>query len=652
MIEVSAERAAGQVIAERYTLVRMLGEGAFGSVWAAADNRAFGRQVALKFLLERHMSNEEVVRRFWQEGQATAALSHPNVVALLEFGEAQGIPYLVSEFVEGESLRAVLERYDALGQQVPLDAVVAIFRQACMGVAAAHAKGIVHRDLKPENIMVQNAETRALSVKVLDFGVARILGKDSSSSLGKTEMGKVIGSIQYMSPEQVLGDVRSIDRRTDQFALTAVLFEMLTLRPLFDGTNYQEIIGKILDPTRPMIGSRRPDLSAFFDPVFAQALAMHRDQRHLDVMDLLTSVEKAFDEATEHLSVRTSRKQLPVVPDLSGQWGKLSMRPPPASPKSQPPAETLDENVSPEPEPSTSNAKLGLLFLSVFLLVAVGGTFVGTRLLKRPATPANEPLQAAQEADGGAPLGWTAPPEDPTMWVTVAAPSAPVLLGHSSAVLNRGGAAPSLGMQFAGPAFRMMKREVTFGEYESWSDTHREHRVNLPVWVQSDPDVRAALPVVNVMFTSAQAYCRAIGGELPSEEQWEFAARRSSASLAPWGAGPLPEGVSAMVGAAGRLIPAGSSQVDRTPEELLGLAANAQEWTSSVFRQDNGVSQGWEHDFRTVRGLPLQEVLPPGVVVPGAFLYRNAGCAGETCSSEDRQRLEGVGFRCVKPAQT
>ncbi|MBL8681941.1 MAG: protein kinase [Myxococcales bacterium] len=660
-----ADRKTGAVIATRYTLERQLGEGAFGEVWIASDAKAFGRHVAVKFLLQQHLANEEVVRRFWQEGQATAALSHPNVVALLEFGEDHGVPYLVSEFVEGEPLRKVLDRASEERRLLSADEALSVFRQACAGVLAAHQKNIVHRDLKPENIMVQGIGSPAVMVKVLDFGVARILGKDSSHSLGRTEVGKIIGSIQYMSPEQVLGDVRSIDRRTDIFAMAAVLFEMLAQRAAFDGSTYQEVIGKILDPTRPKLAALRADLGPSLDPVFEKAFAMHRDQRYDTVAALLEAVEQALEEHIRPRRTTGVSRPIVAVPDLAGPWGHKQSSGSEANDTEtvETPVEELRKSTarrSDAPEESDDDhdhdqeggSRSWLVFVGVFLVVAVGGSVVGALWVKRR----NAALDAAADAgavvaagsDASSPRAvWTPPPEDPTRWALVAAPAAPVTLGRAAETDTRGGFLPSAHVQFSGPAFRIMKREVTFGEYEAWSESNHEHRLMIPPWVPSLPEARAALPAVNVAWSSATAYCAAIGGSLPTEEQWEFAGRRGQPRVEPWD-GPAPAGLPAFAGGAGRLLPAGSFAADTVQDEIAGLATNGQEWTSSSFRDDDGRTPNWQQPYRTVRGLPLRETLPAGTAAPAGLLYRNAGCASAACSPAERLLLENVGFRCVK----
>jgi len=196
-----------------------------GEVYRARDTR-LGRDVALKILPESFVSDSERLHRFEQESRAVAALNHPNILAIHDVGQHNGSPFLVSELVDGESLRAVLDR-GALPQRRAIDYGM----QIAQGLATAHAKDIVHRDLKPENLFL----TKDGRIKILDFGLAKPSKKpnavppDSNSvtmTSSHTAAGMVVGTASYMAPEQVRGE--SVDARTDIFSFGAVLFEMLS----------------------------------------------------------------------------------------------------------------------------------------------------------------------------------------------------------------------------------------------------------------------------------------------------------------------------------------------------------------------------------------------------------------------------------------
>jgi serine/threonine protein kinase len=194
----------------RYQIQSKLGEGGMGEVYRALDTK-LGRPVAIKVLPARYAADPDRLQRFEQEARTTGLLNHPNILTVHDVGHADGHPYLVSELLEGESLRGRLQR-----GPLSADRVVGLATQAARGLAAAHARGVVHRDLKPDNIFV----TRDGRVKILDFGIAKLVqsdghGLDQVTTAPGTAVGAVVGTVAYMSPEQVAG--RPIDQRSDLF---------------------------------------------------------------------------------------------------------------------------------------------------------------------------------------------------------------------------------------------------------------------------------------------------------------------------------------------------------------------------------------------------------------------------------------------------
>ncbi len=240
-----------------YEVVSLIGTGGMGEVYRVRDSR-LGRDVALKILPESFAREPERLRRFEQEARAVAALNHPNILAVFDIGQHNGAPFLVSELLEGESLREVLDA-GALPQRKTLDYGVHI----AYGLAAAHEKGIIHRDLKPENIFV----TKDGRIKILDFGLAKLAQNtvddpDGITLTGShTAAGVVMGTAAYMAPEQVRGEVT--DQRTDIFAFGAVLYEMLSGVRAFRRDTPAETMTAVLkeeppemsDPVRPIPGA-------------------------------------------------------------------------------------------------------------------------------------------------------------------------------------------------------------------------------------------------------------------------------------------------------------------------------------------------------------------------------------------------------------
>src|SRR5512139_2127676 len=201
-----------------YEIQSAIGAGGMGEVYKARDTR-LDRSVAIKVLPPEFSADPERRARFEREAQAVAALNHPNILAIYETGETDGVPYIVTELLDGETLRERLDK-----GSLPVRKGIDIAVQVARGLAAAHEKGLVHCDLKPENVFLL-ADGQA---KILDFGVARRAptGSGATATVALTDAGTVIGTVGYMSPEQVRG--QPIDGRTDLFALGAVLFEMLT----------------------------------------------------------------------------------------------------------------------------------------------------------------------------------------------------------------------------------------------------------------------------------------------------------------------------------------------------------------------------------------------------------------------------------------
>src|SRR6266511_2202148 len=232
-----------------YEILSAIGAGGMGEVYRARDTK-LDRDVAIKVLPSQLAENATALARFEREAKAVAALSHPNILSIFDFGTERGVAYAVTELLDGQTLRDAL--VSALSSRKAVDSAVQIAR----GLAAAHAKGIVHRDLKPENVFV----TRDGRVKILDFGLARqtiaITGADVTASPTferHTEPGTVLGTAGYMSPEQVRGEAG--DHRSDIFSFGCVLYEMLSGRRAFQSGTAAETMTAILREEPPELAS-------------------------------------------------------------------------------------------------------------------------------------------------------------------------------------------------------------------------------------------------------------------------------------------------------------------------------------------------------------------------------------------------------------
>src|SRR5579864_6651577 len=275
-----------------YEVQKLLGSGGMGEVYRARDLR-LRRDVAIKVLPSFVSSDKERLRRFEQEAQAAAALNHPNILAIFQMGTFQGTSYLVSELLEGETLRGHVNRGPLLARKA-IDYGV----QIAHGLAAAHGKGIVHRDLKPENLFV----TRDGCVKILDFGLAKLKQPEPNRALGTptgevsaTEPGMVMGTVGYMSPEQVRA--QDVDHRSDIFSLGTVLYEMLTGRRAFQKTTAADTMSAILNEEPAPISQVAPNIPPALHRTVQRCLEKSPEQRFQSASDLAFALEALSDSA-------------------------------------------------------------------------------------------------------------------------------------------------------------------------------------------------------------------------------------------------------------------------------------------------------------------------------------------------------------------
>ncbi len=270
-----------------YEIVSPLGAGGMGEVYRARDPR-LGREVAIKVLPASLSQDPDRLRRFEQEARAAGLLNHPNITAVYDIGTQDGSPYVVQELLEGETLRSRLAggaftHRKALGHAL----------QFAHGLAAAHEKGIVHRDLKPENVFV----TRDGRVKILDFGLAKLAGENSESgeqsrlptASPETEPGMVLGTLGYMSPEQVRG--RPSDARSDIFSFGAILYEMLSGRRAFRGDTAADTMSAILKEEPPSLSATQKEIPPGLERIVSHCLEKNPEERFQSARDLAFDLE-------------------------------------------------------------------------------------------------------------------------------------------------------------------------------------------------------------------------------------------------------------------------------------------------------------------------------------------------------------------------
>ncbi|MCC6216653.1 MAG: serine/threonine protein kinase [Polyangiaceae bacterium] len=281
----------GSLVDDRYEILAVLGEGGMGTVYRVR-HRHLGRTLALKALRRDLARESDLAERFLREARAAALVVHPNVVAIMDFGQLpSGQPYFVMEYLEGSTLAELLRA----GGPVPAGRAVHIVRQVAEALAAAHAAGIVHRDLKPDNVFLARAAEDRPVVKVLDFGLARVAG---ASRL--TQAGTVFGTPHYMSPEQAMGE--AVDHRADIYALGIVMYEMFTGRVPFEADSYMGVLTKHLyvAPTPPseLLGEGARELGAL-EAVVLTCLEKRPAQRFADLGEFLAAIAAVVRPTTD-----------------------------------------------------------------------------------------------------------------------------------------------------------------------------------------------------------------------------------------------------------------------------------------------------------------------------------------------------------------
>ncbi len=349
----------GATLADRYEIVRRIGEGGMGAVYEARHS-IIGKRVAIKVLLDKFLENEELIARLLQEARLASSIGHQNIVDVTDFGTTRdGRAFVVMEFLEGEALSQLVLR-DA---PLPVERSLGIVRQVASALGAAHAKGIVHRDVKPENVyLVRRGEQDF--VKVVDFGVSKaVRSREEAGSEWQrlTRTGAVLGTPLFMSPEQAAGS-EDIDERADVWATALILYECLTGELPFRGSNYLGVVAQIQNKEVVPPSALRPELGIppAVDRVLMRGLEKDRTKRYQrmelferDLDRLLAGdVDAGLDEGLEAVRARRPRRRWPVHLGIAGifavgiaaaawlarteQRAEATRRPPAAAPPAAP----------------------------------------------------------------------------------------------------------------------------------------------------------------------------------------------------------------------------------------------------------------------------------------------------------------------------
>lgn len=306
VLENPSDSLTGTTLADRYDIERKLGEGGMGEVYLATHVR-MKRKVAVKVMRAWLTKDPAAIGRFHREAENASQITHPNVAGVYDFGETkEGLVYLAMEYVEGEPLTAVLEREKVLNHIRASD----IVSQTADALAAAHSLGILHRDLKPDNVMIAKTRARTDLVKLLDFGIARVMGRETQHF---TSTGLIVGTPEWMSPEQIAGD--KLDARSDIYTLGLIAFRMLTGEGAFAGVTSQEVLlAKMTKSPRRLVDARR-------DVEWPEALQAAMDKV------LATDPNQRYDDALAFAAdFYAGVSQLPMTPAAEEYFQLLTQR--------------------------------------------------------------------------------------------------------------------------------------------------------------------------------------------------------------------------------------------------------------------------------------------------------------------------------------
>jgi formylglycine-generating enzyme required for sulfatase activity len=578
----------------KYQILEEIGHGGMGAVYRGYDT-ALQRQVAVKVLAPHLAQERDFVERFLREARTAAGLKHPNIVTIHDVGEQDDKYYIVMELLEGETLAKIVARRSPL----PLVEVVSIASQIASALDHAHGHGLIHRDIKPSNVIVEKEGHTTLT----DFGIVRAV-----EGTRITSTGAALGTPAYMSPEQ--GQGNAVDTRSDIYSLGAVLFEMLTGRvPYKAETAIAIILKHITDPV-PKPTEFNPAIPEPVERVTLKALAKDPADRFQSARQMMEALRKAVAEAPAPPAVASPPLPTKVVAEKSG----LEVTPPPLG---------EEEEAVPLWRRVPLWGRIAILGGLVVILIAAALYFGRGSMWALPAslTATRTPVPPTD----------TPPPSAPPGMVYV--PAGEFIMGS-----DEGSSDEQPVHTVYLDAFYIDRTEVTNTQYQECVEAEACGTPSSTIFYD-DADY-AQHPVVYVSWNDADAYCRWAGKRLPTEAEWEKAARGTDGRTYPWGEGIDCDRAQYDECDFGT-VPVGSKPKGTSLYGALDMAGNVWEWVADWYdfgyyirspdRNPPGPDPG---GYRVLRGGSWRDLQ----------WYARCACRGPSI----RRKNNDVGFRCAR----
>ncbi len=548
----------GRTLGGRYKIEEYIAQGGMSAVYKASDPN-LRRAVAVK-IIHQHLSNDpQFVRRFEQEAAAVAKLRHPNILQVYDFNNDGRTYYMVMEYIPGQTLKDKLKILSNSNQHLPFKDIIGIMASICEAVAYAHEQGMIHRDLKPANVML----TPRGQVVLMDFGVAKML-----SGHDETVTGAIIGTAKYMSPEQARGE--RPDGRSDIYALGVMLYEMVAGQPPFDADTTVPILLKHVNEPVPDIRKIQKDVPDELVEIIEKALAKNPDDRyqtaaHMAVaLKLFNRLGQTTTPATDSQRTVTSKQKQPTTPSAGGKTPALA---------AAPATRILQPLPAAKPNVMKYWLAAGALVVLLFFVGAAGVlAYVFSPLSSGALATGHEPGADLPSSEG---------------MVRIAAGSYTIGLDTPD---KDHAARQAVNLT----EFWLDQREITNARYVEFLTATDQPAP--PTWSNgSFPEDQGDFPVMGVSWDQAKAFCEWDKKRLPTEAEWEVAARGAEDRLYPWGdnqqAVSLPRSGTYKVG---------TKMTNQSPFGVFDMAGNVWEWVDQPYApvpEGRRVLRGGTNDF-------------------------------------------------------